>query len=244
MFQKPIDSDPVPCPYIEGEKFTQRYAVLKDLTGADFDFMLEQGWRHFGYYFFMPNCNLCSKCTPIRTLVGKFIPTKSQRKLFKKNSDIKVELSPLHYRDDLFEIYKKHSKVKFNQESSKKEFKESFFGDSLSGNSRVSNYYLEGRLIAFGVIDIGESGISSVYFCYDPDFSKYSLGTYSALKEIELARELGKDYYYMGYYIQGNRSMEYKSKFGPLEKLDWDLSLWVDFIPDRIPLLQNRGTLK
>lgn len=244
MFQKPTDSDPVTCPYLEGKRFTQRYTVLKDLSQADFDFMLEQGWRHFGYYFFMPNCNLCSMCTPIRTLVNKFTPSKSQRKLFNKNKGIKVETLPLVYSPDLFEIYSKHSRIKFNQDSCEKEFKESFFGDSLSGNSRISTYYIEDNLVAFGIIDIGERGISSVYFCYNPEYSKYSLGTYSALKEIELAKSLGKEFYYMGYYIKGNRSMEYKAKFNPMEKLDWEKSAWVDFIPDRKPLLQSTGTLE
>lgn len=37
-------------------------------------------------------------------------------------------------------------------------------------------YYYEGKLIAITVSDILPSGISSVYFIWDPDYSKWSLG--------------------------------------------------------------------
>jgi arginine-tRNA-protein transferase len=43
-------------------------------------------------------------------------------------------------------------------------------------------YRLNGRLIAVGVQDILPYCISSVYFCYDPEFHFLSLGVYSALR--------------------------------------------------------------
>jgi arginine-tRNA-protein transferase len=46
-------------------------------------------------------------------------------------------------------------------------------------------YYLDDTLIAVGVVDILPHGLSSVYFFYDPQYRKYSLGVYGALREIE-----------------------------------------------------------
>jgi arginyl-tRNA---protein transferase len=43
-------------------------------------------------------------------------------------------------------------------------------------------YYLNGKIIACSVIDILPSGISSVYFYYEPDLGFLKLGVYSALK--------------------------------------------------------------
>jgi len=43
-------------------------------------------------------------------------------------------------------------------------------------------YYLNDKMIACSVIDILPSGISSVYFYYEPNFSFLKLGVYSALK--------------------------------------------------------------
>ncbi|EDO33515.1 predicted protein [Nematostella vectensis] len=44
-------------------------------------------------------------------------------------------------------------------------------------------YWLDGRIIAVGVLDILPSCISSVYLFYDPAYSHLSLGVYSALRE-------------------------------------------------------------
>lgn len=230
MFVEPTNANPASCPYIEGNSFIQRYSVLKDLGEEDFEFMLTNGWRHFGYYFFMPNCSECDKCTPVRTDVNSFSPTKSQRRNRNRNSkEVFVEFKELSYSDEIYEVYKKHSKVKFNQESNKKQFKESFFSDALSGNSKMSLYSINGKLVGVGFIDLSRDGLSSVYFCYDTDYSSMGLGVYSVIKEIEYAKELDKNYYYLGYYIQGNRSMEYKIKYTPCEYLDWSSNSWLPF---------------
>lgn len=90
----------------------------------------------------------------------------------------------------------------------------------------LSEFYFQEKLIAVGFMDISENGISSVYFIYDPDFSHLSLGTFGAIKEIELAQEMSKDYYYLGFYIAENKSMKYKSAFQPFELLSWDDMSW------------------
>lgn len=43
-------------------------------------------------------------------------------------------------------------------------------------------YYLNNQMIACSVIDILPSGISSVYFYYDPEYNFLKLGVYSVLK--------------------------------------------------------------
>ncbi|KAG8190511.1 hypothetical protein JTE90_006678 [Oedothorax gibbosus] len=98
--------------------------------------------------------------------------------------------------------------------------------ESSSSSSRSAygsfhhQYWLDDKLIAVGVVDILPYCISSVYFFYDPDYSFLSLGTYAALREIALTRELNtkyKDlqYYYMGYYIHSCVKMRYKGQYVP-----------------------------
>lgn len=57
---------------------------------------------------------------------------------------------------------------------------------------------LDGKLIALAVLDILPGAVSSVYFCYDKDYSGMSLGKISALREAAMARELGGAAYMMG----------------------------------------------
>ena len=42
-------------------------------------------------------------------------------------------------------------------------------------------YYLNNKLIAVGVVDILPEVLSSVYFFYDPDYKKYSIGNFGSL---------------------------------------------------------------
>ena len=42
-------------------------------------------------------------------------------------------------------------------------------------------YYLEGKLIGVGVVDILRCGMSSVYFFYDHTYKEHRLGVFSTL---------------------------------------------------------------
>ena len=49
-------------------------------------------------------------------------------------------------------------------------------------------YWLDGRIVAVGVIDILPTCVSSVYLYYHPDFASLSLGSYSALRSVARPR--------------------------------------------------------
>lgn len=75
-------------------------------------------------------------------------------------------------------------------------------------------YYLDEKLIAISVMDFLPSGVSSVYFIWDPDYAHLSLGTLSGLRELQMCQELALGYYYLGYYIDDCQKMKYKGQFG------------------------------
>ena len=84
------------------------------------------------------------------------------------------------------------------------------------------------------LIDIVDDGISSIYCYYDPDYSHLSLGKFSLLKEIDLAKQMGLRWIYLGYYVKGCQSLEYKKDFLPQERLVEYVGLdkspiWVNF---------------
>lgn len=75
-------------------------------------------------------------------------------------------------------------------------------------------YYYKNKLIAIAVTDFLPTGISSVYFIWDPDYYKWSLGKLSALRELCITKSINRNYYYMGYYIEDCPKMAYKAKYG------------------------------
>ncbi|NP_001389577.1 arginyl-tRNA--protein transferase 1 isoform 12 [Mus musculus] len=88
-------------------------------------------------------------------------------------------------------------------------------GPECGYGSFHQQYWLDGKIIAVGVLDILPYCVSSVYLYYDPDYSFLSLGVYSALREIAFTRQLHEktsqlSYYYMGFYIHSCPKMRYK----------------------------------
>ncbi|KAJ9105304.1 hypothetical protein QFC21_001672 [Naganishia friedmannii] len=85
---------------------------------------------------------------------------------------------------------------------------------------------VDGKLIAFSVLDILPGCVSSVYFVWDPDYAWASLGKLSALRETALAKEFHKTgmsdmgWLYMGYYIWTCQKMRYKGEYSPSYLLD------------------------
>ena len=91
-------------------------------------------------------------------------------------------------------------------------------------------YYDDERLIGIDLIDILDDGISSIYFYYDPDYSKYSLGKFSLLNQINFAKQSDKKWIYLGYYVQECPSLSYKSEYSPYITLDGRPQLDEEFI--------------
>jgi arginine-tRNA-protein transferase len=68
-------------------------------------------------------------------------------------------------------------------------------------------------------------GLSAIYFFYDPDERDRSLGTWNVLAIIDEARRRGLPYVYLGYYVAGCQSMDYKIHFAP-NQLRQDDGTW------------------
>ncbi|XP_059372971.1 arginyl-tRNA--protein transferase 1-like isoform X3 [Carassius carassius] len=115
-------------------------------------------------------------------------------------------------------------------------------GPDVGYGSFHQQYWLDGRIVAVGVLDILPSCVSSVYLYYHPDFSSLSLGTYSALREIAFTRQLQKQspklaYYYLGFYVHSCPKMRYKGQYQPSDLLCPETYTWVS-IERCIPRLE------
>ncbi|MBE9536903.1 MAG: arginyltransferase [Proteobacteria bacterium] len=212
------------CPYLTDKNKQFEYFFAHRLTGEEIARLLAEGWRKFGVYYFRPACPECRECIPIRIPADTFSPSKSQRRNLRKNSNMEVRFVSPEFNSRVYEIYRKHSRERFGDETSLEDFIHTFYTPSCP--SIQSEYYLEGELLAVGFLDMGNNCLSSVYFVYDTDYSSLGLGTFSVLKEIEHAKKLGLKYYYLGYYVAGCGRMTYKGNFLPRERFDWAVSKW------------------
>jgi arginine-tRNA-protein transferase len=88
-----------------------------------------------------------------------------------------------------------------------------------------------GRLMAVGICDVGDGAVSSVYFYFDPSAAARGLGTFGALYEIAWAAEREVPYYYLGYWVKGCATMDYKMSYRPAQLLCTD-GIWRDVTRD------------
>jgi arginine-tRNA-protein transferase len=201
-----------------------RTMLAAGVTADELDGLFAAGWRKFGVCFFRPACPACRQCIPLRIPVAAFRPGKSQRRTRRRCAKVVCDWGGLMYRDELFSLYARHASRRFGAEASFDQFWHSFY--EVHSPALQTEYRIDGKLAGAGFLDCSTRALSSVYFMFEPVFSRYRLGIYSIIREIDLAARLGREFYYLGYWIAGNSHMAYKAEFFDHERLDWTSGRW------------------
>lgn len=229
------------CVYLPGRRWALKMipAPRDDLAYQE---MLDDHHRRSGWVVYRPVCRGCRACQPIRIPVALFRPSRSQRRTLRRNEDVTIEIGPPEPTEEKLELHNRFVESRFDRGdagfSSLENYSEVFGPSPVT--TREMRLRVKDRLIGLGVIDVLPDVVSSVYFYFDPAEAKRSLGTFSVLKEIELARATSRSYLYLGYYITDCREMNYKSRFRPSELLEAD-GVWRPYEPTmrRIPTIEG-----
>jgi arginine-tRNA-protein transferase len=193
------------------------------MPGELYHRFMDAGFRRSGRVVYQPVCPGCRACQPIRVPVGGFRPSKSQRRCERRNADLAVTVGRPVATDEKFDLYRRYVTEWHNtvEEPTREEF-ESFLYASPVETIEFCYRDPAGTLLAVGICDVCRESISSVYLYHDPIHRKRGLGVFAALKEIEFARHTGISYYYLGYWVEGCRTMHYKADYRPHEILHPD----------------------
>lgn len=216
------ETDYGPCPYLPGRWWRVEEFAARRFEAADYEALLAEGWRRSGPVFYRDTCPGCRLCTPLRLDAGRFRPSASQRRLLRVNADLTARLCAPSFTEERYVLYRRYVRFKHGDEEGSEEVARasyaSFLLEGPLGTSAIAEYRDgDGRLVATGYVDILPQGLSSVYFAFDPDEARRSLGTWSVLRELDLAVGLGKRYYYLGFWVPGAAKMDYKARFTPFE---------------------------
>jgi leucyl-tRNA---protein transferase len=182
---------------------------------------LREGWRRFGYVIFRPECGSCRMCQSLRVPVSTFSPSESQRRVWKKNrGSITLRIETPSSTPGKLELLAKFQRYGHEAKGWPADGGDDL-GLMLANPFRTEewNYYAGDRLIGVGYVDALSDALSAIYFYYDPAERHRSLGTYNVLSILASARERGVSHVYLGYYVEGCRSLEYKARFRPNEVL-------------------------
>ncbi|WP_455383598.1 arginyltransferase [Salinispira pacifica] len=210
-----FQSDHGPCPYLENRNWVTYSFSSTAMEPELYEALLEQGWRRSGTTYYQNHCPGCRLCIPIRVPVERFAPSKSQRRVQRRNADVTVETGPTGWDSEVFELYVRYLTSRHAPTVPPGEEEYMSFLGSSPGNTILMKYRSAGRLIGAGWVDRLPGGLSSVYFAFEPDEARRSLGTLSIMREIDLARQERRNWLYLGFYVPDSRKMEYKASFRP-----------------------------
>jgi arginine-tRNA-protein transferase len=206
------------CSYLENLEQTMHYKIIDNCSKHRCEEFIERGFRRFGKMYFRPICDGCDECKSIKIDVKNFSFSKSQRRVLRKSAHIKTIIQkPTLSKDhmQLFEKYHIHMRDHKGWEYTPTSA-QGYYNSFVSGANEFGYevlYFDDDKLIGVDLIDILPNGVSSIYFYYDPDYKKYALGKLSMYMQIKFAKESGKDWIYMGYYVKDCPSLSYKSHY-------------------------------
>lgn len=207
------------CPYLPGRMTRNEAYFVEHLEGDMYERLLARGYRRSGRIVYRPRCRGCQECRALRILVSQFQQSRSMRRTWRQNIDVKTTIGEPEVTEEKFEIFSRYLDQQHDHTMSRTfESFEEFLYDSPMETCEVC-YYLGERLIGVSLLDRWSTGLSSVYMYFDPEFASRGLGTYSVLFEVDFARRNQIRYYYLGYWVAQSPKMAYKSRFRPNEVL-------------------------
>ena len=141
------------------------------------------------------------------------------------------------------------TKVRFNSQN---EFEQGFYLSPLQNSSTTDKphgsyhlqYYIDGELVMFSVVDILPHYFISIYFVYDPDLRFMTPGVFTCLYEMNYVQNLQQvlpnlKYYCLGYYNHFDDKASYKRQFKPQEVLCNETDTFVS-LESAIPKFQEK----
>lgn len=204
---------------------------LQPMEPAQFDQYLALGWRLLGYSVIRHNFAVCRgricRTIPLRVrLNDSFAFSKSQRQLLRRNADLTVQCHSIRLNAEKETLFRLHTeRFRDRQPLSIYSFLHPEAHEMpLTGLELC--IYEAGQLIACSYFHLGESAMSATYCFFNPEYKRRSLGSYTMLLELQLAREMGKQLYYHGYCYDVPSAFDYKLNFNNLESMDWQSGAW------------------
>ncbi len=211
---------PHPCSYLPGRVATSLFIDPRyPLDGPRYAAYMRAGFRRSGDLVYRPHCRDCGECIPVRVPVARFRPSRSQRRIWQRNRDLRVTACAPVFRTEHFELYLRYQRKRHPgggmDDPDPQKYMSFLFSRQIE--TRFYELRLGGCLMGVAVADVLPDALSAMYTFYDPDERRRALGVYAVLWEIEEARRLGLPWVYLGYLIRDCPKMSYKANYRPLE---------------------------
>lgn len=213
---------PQPCPYLDGRMERKLFTALQGESAEKLnDSLSQQGFRRSQNVLYRPSCADCSACLSARIDIAEFKPSKSQKRTLRRNAGLSRRATSPWATEDQYALFRSYldSRHAEGGMADMDIFEFAAMVEETPIRSRVVEYTddMTGDLIGVSLTDVLNDGLSMVYSFFEPSRQRDSIGTFLILDHIEIAREAGLPYVYLGYWVPGSQKMGYKAKFAGLE---------------------------
>ncbi|MEC7689879.1 MAG: arginyltransferase [Pseudomonadota bacterium] len=187
--------------------------------------LIQAGFRRSGDQIYRPHCPTCEACQSVRIPVAQFSPSRSQRRVLKRNSHLTTTLSSTP-KDEYYPLYERYINQRHTDGSMYPANRDQY--NSFIFCNWNPPVFIEARdgdeLVAVAVTDDirhcdGTASFSALYTFFAPELSSSSMGTWMILQQIAHAKSDARSFLYLGYQIDECNKMNYKTKFLPHERL-------------------------
>ena len=215
---------PSPCPYLPGRMERKVFTKLDLADGPALnDTLTHAGFRRSQSILYRPACERCSACKSARIPAANFAPTRTQRRVARRNADLVSRARAPEATPEQFALLSRYLEARHGDgDMAGMDFFD-FAGMIEDGAQRteiVEYRASSGALVAAMLTDRLADGWSLVYSFFDPEAHARSLGAFMILDHVARAVEARLPYVYLGYWVQGSPKMDYKAGYRPLEILE------------------------
>ena len=179
------------CSYLEGEEATTLFVDPRQKLSQELYTQLSLlGFRRSGDHVYRPHCARCNACIASRVRVAEFEPSRTQKRISRRNADLRLEQSESIIDDEAYNLYRYYIESRHadgDMYPPEREQYESFLNDGL-GCAIYYRLYQGNRLVAVTVADKMLDGLAAIYTFFDPDQPQRSLGRVDALLHKRVCR--------------------------------------------------------
>ena len=216
---------PQPCPYLADRMERKLFTSLQgDHSDQLNNALSKQGFRRSQNVLYRPSCAECSACISARIRVDDFQISRSQKRTLRRNRDLIRNATSPWATEAQYALFREYLDGRHADGgmADMDIFEFAAMIEETPIRSRVVEYSRDDpeagkELTIVCLTDVLDDGLSMVYSFYDPAMSARSLGTYAILDHIEIAKEAGLPYVYLGYWVPGSSKMGYKANFSTVE---------------------------
>ena len=195
-----------------------RFLHPEKMKGAELDQLLAQGWFRMGGSIHTSHILLADSklfnVVRLRYDLRGFRFGKTFKNLSRRNADTVVSFHPFSLNREREQLFRAYRQERFDDP----EIGLDLYLHHPHGHNPYESLSVDvhqgDRLIASGVMDMGERTSAGILSFYDLSMGERSLGKWVIYNMVQYAIGERLDFFYPGYHLPGNSKFEYKMDIG------------------------------